>query len=221
MADVTVITFLTDTELAATEIPLWRGAVIKMAGADNVLFHDHEGTGLRYSYPLIQYKTIDGRAAVVAVAGGTDSVGTILRGLPGDIRIGRRRVFMSVSDMKHSVTDVCVDSELHQYCMSGWLPLNQLNYKKYMESEGLAVRCGMLERLLVGNILSFAKGLGIFLDGNVFVEILDIRNQKQYKYKGVMMLGMDIRFRANVLLPQYVGLGKGVSLGFGTITEKQ
>ena len=31
------------------------------------------------------------------------------------------------------------------------------------------------------------------------------------------MEGFDMKFKTNVQLPQYIGLGKGVSLGFGEI----
>lgn len=34
------------------------------------------------------------------------------------------------------------------------------------------------------------------------------------------MLGFDIQFRTNVRLPEFIGLGKGVSLGFGTIMSE-
>lgn len=219
MANVAVLTFIMDTEISDNEIPFWRGAVIRMAGGDSLLFHDHCGDGLRYSYPLIQYKSIEGKAAVVTVGSGTDESGKILRSLEGKVQIGRRSVSMLISDILHSSTDVRLDERFHQYEIRKWLPLNQQNFPVYNDLVSLSERCWMLERVLVGNILSFAKGLGIFFDGNVIAKIQNIRNEGQCKYKGVMMLGMDIVFSSNVVLPQYVGLGKGVSLGFGTITK--
>ena len=86
--------------------------------------------------------------------------------------------------------------------------------------ESLQEKCAFLERLLVGNILSFAKGVGIFFDSEVEASIVDIEMMGQYKFKNVNMLGFDVVFSTNVSLPQYVGLGKGVSLGFGMITNK-
>ena len=76
----------------------------------------------------------------------------------------------------------------------------------------------MLERLLIGNILSFAKGIGVYFDEEIKVSIVDIEKAEQYLFKNVKMLGFDVVFRTNVLLPRYVGVGKGVSLGFGMIT---
>ena len=97
-------------------------------------------------------------------------------------------------------------------------PLNQNNYGVFSTLESLREKCTMLERLLIGNILSFAKGIGVYFDEEIKVSIVDIEKAEQYLFKNVKMLGFDVVFRTNVLLPRYVGVGKGVSLGFGMIT---
>ena len=33
-------------------------------------------------------------------------------------------------------------------------------------------------------------------------------------------MSFDVEFKANVSLPDYIGLGKGVSLGFGTVVSE-
>jgi hypothetical protein len=50
------------------EIPKFRGAVVILLSSGNMLFHNHtEDAGLRYSYPLIQYKRIHSKAAIVCI----------------------------------------------------------------------------------------------------------------------------------------------------------
>lgn len=122
--------------------------------------------------------------------------------------------------MPLSQTSVEVNDIRFIYKLSRWLPLNQDNYELFSSLESLQEKCAFLERLLVGNILSFAKGVGIFFDSEVEASIVDIEMMGQYKFKNVNMLGFDVVFSTNVSLPQYVGLGKGVSLGFGMITNK-
>jgi len=104
-----------------------------------------------------------------------------------------------------------------QYTIRKYLPLNQQNYRLYQAAGSLAERCGMLEKILTGNILSFAKGVGIRFDGMVKVAITDIPDSRLYTYKEVRMNGFDLEFRTNVSLPDHIGLGKGASLGFGVI----
>jgi hypothetical protein len=39
------------------------------------------------------------------------------------------------------------------------------------------------------------------------------------KYKGISFAAFDVLFKTNVSLPNYTGLGKGVSHGFGTVVR--
>lgn len=217
--DVNVVTILTRMPISHNEIPFFRGAIIKIAGDLDELFHDHRGSGFRYAYPLIQYKIIDGNAAIVAVNDGIRVAKTILPFMNSRIQIGHRTSDFILDDITSSTTAVTVSNETHTYLSSRWLPLNQDNYTLYNELDDMTNKIKMLERLLIGNILSFAKGTGIFLNSTVNVNIADVKTTRQLKYKNVMMLGFDIIFKTNVTLPSNIGLGKGVSLGFGTITE--
>lgn len=215
-----VFTLFTDIDLKQEEVPLFRGAMIRVAGSDNVDFHDHESEGFRYLYPRVQYKIIDHKASVVFVGEGAESIGKILYGAGGKIQIGRRSAVFNITGMPMSQSVVQVNDISNTYKLSRWLPLNQDNYELFSSLESLQEKCALLERLLIGNILSFAKGVGIFFDSEVEVNLVDIEKMEHYKFKNVKMLGFDVVFRTNVSLPQYVGLGKGVSLGFGIITNK-
>lgn len=74
MKNVSSLDILFNASMRHSELPLFCGAVIKALPHDSVLFHNHLGIGLRYGYPLIQYKTIKGKAAIVCVGKGTESV---------------------------------------------------------------------------------------------------------------------------------------------------
>lgn len=151
---------------------------------------------------------------------GAESIGKILSGAGGKIQIGRRSAVFNIIGMPMSQSLVQVNDISNTYKLSRWLPLNQDNYELFSSLESLQEKCALLERLLIGNILSFAKGVGIFFDSEVEVNLVDIEKMEHYKFKNVKMLGFNVVFRTNVSLPQYVGLGKGVSLGFGIITNK-
>jgi hypothetical protein len=74
-----------------------------------------------------------------------------------------------------------------------------------------------MERILTGNILSFAKGVNIHFEEELVCSILDIIPKGAMRYKGIHFESFDALFKINVSLPNYIGLGKGVSHGFGTI----
>ncbi|MDR2804596.1 MAG: hypothetical protein LBB85_02990, partial [Dysgonamonadaceae bacterium] len=55
-----VLVIYFSNSVSQNEISKFRGAVINMLTSNNVLFHNHTDDGLRYAYPLIQYKRIRG-----------------------------------------------------------------------------------------------------------------------------------------------------------------
>lgn len=197
-----------------------RGAVIKLLSVPDVLFHNHTQSGYRYSYPLVQYKSIDGKAALLFVGELEAELQQFLERACGEIKIGQRRVALSVEHVETQQTQLCVSEKSYIYKIERYLPLNTENHALFERTEGLADRCRLLERLIVGNLLSMAKGLGVNFDRKVEVCLRQMSSLRFYIYKGVQMLGFDLEFQANVDLPGYIGLGKGVSLGFGCVTKR-
>ena len=66
-----IITF--KNRISNEEIPLFRGAIINNFGNRiSELFHNHQNEKLRYAYPLIQYKRINGNAAILGIDEGAD-----------------------------------------------------------------------------------------------------------------------------------------------------
>jgi len=218
-----VPTFLvrTETELAFHELPLLRGAVINQPCVNNILYHNHIGGGiLRYAYPLIQYKRLDGKAAIFYIGEGTDEIAELLRQPPQSIRLGSREVAVEFSGVDARTTRVQVWDDTFAYTLRKWLPFNQGNYERYLRSGSLVERLSLMESTLVGNILSFAKGVGVHFDKRVEAKVCDCSEPHIYTHKGVKMTSFDILFQSNVSLPDHIGLGKGVSLGFGTIKKQ-
>jgi hypothetical protein len=70
-----------------------------------------------------------------------------------------------------------------------------------------------------GNILSFAKGIGVHFDMSVTCRITNMDEIGGMAYKSIKFAAFDMMFKTNVSLPNYIGLGKGVSHGFGTIVQ--
>ena len=208
-----------DTDISYSEIPFFRGAVLKSLGNDaNVLFHNHIGdSSYRYSYPFIQYKRLNGKAAVTCVEEGIDQIGKILSSFSGRINIGKREADCEVLQIIRDETQVQVTETTIDYSLQRWLPLNTKNYELYQNTDELVDKIKILERILVGNILSFLKGVGVHLEEQLIISILDIINQKVVTYKDVKLTSFDIRFKANISLPSYIGIGKNASIGNGLL----
>jgi hypothetical protein len=210
------------TPIYQTEIVGFRGAINQILSTDtNVLFHNHEGDSFRYSYPLIQYKRINKNAALVCINEGTEAVGLLLNKGTFECTLGDRKVKLEIDSVKANQHLIQTWHSSFTYYLRKWLPLNQGYYSEYQKLEGIAEKCQSLERILTGNILSLGKGLGIHFDKEIKCKITEIIDSKLIRHKNVKMQAFDIVFKSNVSLPDYIGLGKGASTGFGVVARKR
>lgn len=204
--------------LSFREVPLLRGALLHLADGDTTLFHDHLGDKLRYKYPLVQYRESGGHASVFCLGDGAAAMENLLGAASSaEVRIGRRVEKLLVASETRRNDELVLSDVFHEYTIRRYLPLNQENYARYKTLDSIVDRYQMIEKCLIGNILSFAKSMGMFFDQQIEVKIQDVANTHEYIYKKVRMLGFDLKFKANVSLPRHIALGKGVSIGFGEI----
>jgi len=96
------------------------------------------------------------------------------------------------------------------------MSFNQKNHKKYISSDELEKQ-HLLERILIGNCLSFFKSIDHYVEDQI--QIKGTFNEKNTKFKGNRMLAFEGLFTANLKLPDFIGLGKSVARGFGTIAQ--
>ena len=220
--EIRTLTVLYHTKLKNHELRLFRGAVLKSLGNKaNVLYHNHTGEDtFRYAYPLIQYKRLNGEAAIVCVEEGADIIGQFLKETSEPLMLGDREVTFEVEKVIPEKTDVGVTEMPITYRLYQWLPLNSKNYDQYKKTEDLVDKIQILERVLAGNIISFLSGVGVYLDDKFDVHITNITNQKLMTYKKVKLMAFDIEFKANLSLPSYVGIGKNASVGKGVLIRQ-
>lgn len=199
------------------ELPWFRGAVIDLAGK-HPLFHNHQDQGYHYSYPKIQYKLIDDRPAVLGINEGAEEVKRIFNDRePINFRIGNRYRKLNVDTIAEWSYEIGMTEYENTYLLNDWLPLNGRNYNTYLHSEGMIGRLSMLEGILTGNILSFAKGFDLFFDSMIHCTITDMQCVGTNNYKGVELMSFSGCFKTNVKLPDWIGLGKSASLNHGII----
>lgn len=173
-----------DNEIESKALPYFRGAVIASLEKKDILFHNHDEDKLRYSYPLIQYKRIHRKAAVMGIGKGIEVISQLLTANDFNYQIGNKKVEMQIETVNAYDNEILLteNADCH-YRLHNWLPLNSSNYVQYQNSESLVERIQILERVLVGNILSFLKGIGIHLEEQLIVNVKDITGQRPYIYK--------------------------------------
>lgn len=207
-----------DEVLMPYEISEFRGAFIEKVGRTNTLFNNHlDDTKYKYGYPLIQYKSIGNRPTLMCIEDGVDEVHHFFNQKNWDLKINDRILKLSLYNLHLKQFNVQVWENLFEYRLRKWLPLNQQNYQEYKKLEGLAEKSTFLERILVGNILSFAKGIKWTVDKQITVKITAIHQTQLISVKDTRREAFDLAFKTNVFLPDYIGLGKNVTRGFGMV----
>lgn len=216
---ISVLTVVFANELSQREIPYFRGAVLSKVPRELDVFHNHSGDTLKYRYPLIQYKRINNHAAIVCIGEGTQAIGNFFAACDFHLQIGNRSETLVVDNMKADRAIIQTWENSFVYTIRKWLPLNQTNFEAYQTLNGLVDQVEFLQRILVGNILSMCSSMNIRIDKQIRCDILKIMGVTNIKYKNVFMQSMDVEFATNVYMPDFIGLGKGVSQGFGMIKQ--
>ena len=215
------LTVITDTEIKQKEVALFRGAVLKTLGEKaNLLFHNHTGeSSFRYAYPLIQYKRIYGKAAIVCVEEGADVIGQFFTESANSFNIGERQVSIHVDKVIPSKILVQTWQQSFVYHVSCWLPLNSANYQTYISTESIVERMVLLEKILKGNLLAMLKGFNIHLEDQLEANITDISEAYTIENKGVRLMAFNLDFSSNLSIPNNIGIGKNASLGYGIVHQ--
>ena len=209
-----------ETEIEAYEIPAFRGAVVAKAGNEHIIFHNHlNDREFLYGYPVIQYKCIGKNPAIICIDYGVEEIHHLFNNNNMEIVIGQRPVPLVVKNLQMQQYNLQVWEKHFDYRLYNWLALNQENYEKYQTLKDELSQTLFLENILKANIISFAKGVKWDVDKQISLRIDELIKAKIVPYKQQKLLAFDIRFRTNAFLPDFVGLGKGVSLGFGTVSQ--
>ena len=225
MAAMRLMTIRFDLPIRRSDVPFFRGAVIRAAGTEHTVFHNHVGSGFAYHYPLIQYRTSAGKAAIICINDGVEQVQALFnsRFLTDDLILnGVNRGKVDVEDVRvREYALTCLETPV-TYHIGHWLPLNQKNYREWQDLESADARRAKLEHILTGNIISFAKGVGWQIEKRFGVAIVQ-ESIVPYPclYKGQRLISFSLDFSAELFLPPGIGLGKGASVNHGVLSQQR
>jgi hypothetical protein len=192
-----------------------RGAVAALV-PEEPLFHQHDGDRLVYSYPKIQYKSLQGVAYLVGLAEGGAALGRI-NFLGRTFRLGGEMYSVESVQASFHRRRFGLAPDVRTYLfVSPWMALNERNFERYQMSGDPERRRDLLRRVLTGNLLSMSKGLGYTVRDRISVDFERIW-EKPVRLKGTPMVGFKGSFAANFRIPNFWGIGKSTSRGFGAI----
>jgi len=186
---------------------------------NNPYAHQHESDGsFVYRYPCIQYKVIEGACYLIGFKEGIEIVKKAFNELKS-ININGRWDEILIKGLENYKESFSLASNQVTYSfLTPWLALNEKNYEKYQKYGSREKRKELLEGILIGNLLSMSKSIGYTVTEPIRTEIKNFK-EVGTRLKDVPMIGFLGTFSVNFEIPDYWGIGKSVSRGFGTIKK--
>lgn len=210
-----------DTQIEPWELRQFRGAIARKVGLEHDRFHNHDNEtgGLHYRYPLIQYKFDRKRPLLVCINDGVEEMHHFFSmpdwslGLDerfNDLRIAR----IDMKEVELQPDDVPRERRFH---LRQWLALNDENYLTYQRLDGLLERTALLEKVLNNHLVALCYGCGLTEPRAFHARILEVKEEKWARFKDVRMLAFSLVFAVDLCIPDFIGLGKGASVGWGVV----
>lgn len=201
-----------DLPLRADAIHRFRGQVVAAAAQPDDRLHNHAPDGASlYRYPLVQYRVWQGRATLFGIGEGVDTV----------------RAFLATLDQTPyqalpARTEVGLCEQPLRYAIGQWWPMNTENLHRWKQTTGLANRVRLLEGILTNQLLAVCEAIGYRVPNRgLHVEIQELteaparRFATQQATQPLQARLFGLVYTANLRLPEGLGVGKGVSKGFG------
>ena len=169
----------------------------------------------RYLYPRVQVKVLNEQIYIIGVGDGSDCVLQLIEKIRtldfGNItfEVGDKNIIDMMDQFQQT------DKLIRYRFITPWVALNQNTGRKYRAVSN-SDRANFLNKLLGQNIVFIAKELRIDLEDKVFTKVnlsslfpkpVDENNWGAFSGE----------FSTNFNLPNYIGLGNGITRGYGAI----
>lgn len=211
----TIIRF-PEIQLSTRDAHKLRGYFGNIFKEHSSLLHNHLESGeSAYRYPLVQYKVLKNIPTLVGLNEGAELLIDLFLKIK-TLQIEDRTYEIQQKNIESKNIEIGLSSELHSYHFQTlWMALNQENHQKYLNNSP-AERQKQLNVLLQNNILSYYKAMNYWVDGQVMGMLQNV-SEKETKFKDKAMIAFQADFVTNAILPSFIGIGKSVARGFGSI----
>jgi len=179
--------------------------------------HHHNVDKFIYRYPVVQYKMIRNVPTVIGINEGAEVLKEIYDGY-NEIRLGEQIYQIIERGISVRNAEFGISEKIHTYeFITPWLALNQENYRKFYTLKGNLERDEFIRKILIGNIISMSKSLGYQIPEQIKCDA-HMKFRKD-RLKDVNVMTFTGIFHTNFIIPDYLGIGKSVSRGFGAVRQ--
>ncbi len=171
-----------------------------------------------FLYPRIQVKILNEEIYLVGIKEGVEPIELIMENIEllnfGNITFK----IENIESEKIELDIGCTDKAIHYNFLSPWIALNRVNLKRYkgFSEKKSKDRTDFLRRLLSQNIAFIGKEFGLSLESRIFVDLSLESLEPKFLDDGKAG-SFSGSFNSNFVLPNYIGVGNGITKGFGVL----
>ncbi|MBL50683.1 MAG: hypothetical protein CMG57_01840 [Candidatus Marinimicrobia bacterium] len=169
----------------------------------------------RFLYPRVQVKILNEQIYIIGVHEGVDSVLSLAEKFK-EFDFGNITFEVQDTDIEDVNQQFIPSSRLVRYrFITPWVALNHMTGGRYRFLTNQE-KPSFLNRLLGQNIIFLANEVGVKLEDDIFtkVKVSSLFPRPVDENKWGAFMG---EFKTNFVLPNYIGVGNGITRGFGTI----
>ena len=169
----------------------------------------------KFLYPRVQVKILNEQIYIIGIHEGVEPVLSLIEKFDifdfGNITFEIQNTDIEQGNQKFIPTDRLIRYKF----ITPWVALNQMTGGKYRFLTNQE-KPSFLNRLLGQNIVFMAKEVGVNLNNKVFtkVKVSSLLPKPVDDNKWGAFMG---EFKTNFVLPNYIGVGNGITRGYGTI----
>jgi hypothetical protein len=169
----------------------------------------------KYLYPRVQVKILNEQIYIVGIQEGVNPVQSLIDNIRS-FNFGNITINIEKYDIEENKDQFTTTEKLLRYkFITPWIALNKSTGGKYRfltdQEKSL-----FLNQLLGKNLLFIAKELGFDIKNKIFTKVI-VNNLIPEKIDENGWGAFTGEFKTNFLLPSYIGLGNGITRGFGTL----
>ena len=169
----------------------------------------------RFLYPRVQVKILNEQIYIIGIHEGVDAV----------LSLAKKFDIFDFGNITFEVNDYNVDETNQQFVPSSrlvryrfltpWVALNHMTGGRYRFLTNQE-KPSFLNRLLGQNIIFLANEVGIRLEDEIYtkVKVTSLFPRPVDENKWGAFMG---EFKTNFILPNYIGIGNGITRGYGTV----
>ncbi len=211
------ITFLSG-QFHPADIPRIR-AYFSRVFPDFTLLHNHEPSGgFRYVYPEVQFKFIASQLMIIGYGKGFRVLSQIFNRI-NTVEINHREIAIPEKSIQIYKDYIGIHDTFNRFrFITPWMALNQKNYREFMRLNSYE-RELKLNRILWGNFKTVAHAFDYWIPDPDKIKVNGHFEMRESRFKGNTMLTFRGDFVTNFCIPEYLGLGKQVARGYGTVQK--